>query len=579
MAAASVLATELTRSRLTATIGELTQLLYRSAYSTLMRESRDCSFSLLSPGGDVLVDPPGPFHGSSYHYLVRRVLERYGNDIAAGDVYMTNHPYDAGVPHTPDLAVVVPAFVDDILVGFSASIAHKSDFGGSVIGSASMGATQLYQEGLLLPLTRVARGDEHAELNPGVMDIIAANVRTADLFFGDMRAQLGVTRLGAARLAALAEHTGVEILQGCFGMLLDQEERALREVIASWPDGETTVTGYLDNDGIRLERPVRITVTVRITGDAIEFDLSESDDQALGPVNMTRMYGDSAVFYSVISCAAPELGFNDGIRRVVAIKRRPGSLFDPTTLAPVGAATSMQHRLVDLCFEALGSLVPGVGCGHSGGSGGTVGIEWASSEQRGRSFQYEVLGTAMGAVHDSDGVSGVTAYYTNLGITPVEVLESQYPVRINRFELITDSGGAGQFRGGMSYRREYEALAPAAVRRRSERGRFPARGIAGGQNGSLARVRVRRADGTSEELPVAGSYELEPHDVLTIEGSGAGGYGDPHSRPAAQVLADVRAGLVSIQAAAERYGVVIDERIELDETATALARGSDGAGG
>jgi N-methylhydantoinase B len=572
MAASSVLAAELARSRLTATIGELTQLLYRSAYSTLMRESRDCSISMLSADGDVLVDPPGPFHGSSYHYLIRRTLERYGDDLAPGDVFMSNHPYDAGVPHTPDLAVVVPAFADGTLIGFSASIAHKSDFGGSVIGSASMGATQLYQEGLLVPLTRVARGNEHAELNPGVMDIIAANVRTSDLWFGDMRAQLGVTRLGAARLAALAEHAGIEVTKGAFAMLLQQGERALREVIAGWPDGESTVTGYLDNDGIRLDRPVRITVAVRIRGDQIEFDLSGSDDQALGPVNMTKMYSDSAVFYAVISCATPDFGFNDGIRRVVSIVRRPGSLFDPATLAPVGAATSMQHRLVDLCFEALGALVPGAGSAHSGGSGGTVGIEWASSGQHGRSFQYEVLGTAMGAAHDSDGISGVTTYYTNLGITPVEVLESQYPVRISRFELITDSGGPGRYRGGLSYRREYEALVPASVRRRAERGRFPGRGTAGGHDGSLARVRIRRADGRAEDMPVAGSYELATHDVLTIEGSGAGGYGDPRTRPAELVLADVRAGLVTAEAAAEHYGVVIDERLEIDEPATNIAR-------
>jgi N-methylhydantoinase B len=572
MATASVLATELTRSRLTATIGELTQLLYRSAYSTLMRESRDCSISLLSAEGDVLVDPPGPFHGSSYHYLIRRTREKYGHDLAPGDVFMTNHPYDAGIPHTPDLGVVVPAFVDGELIGFSASIAHKSDFGGSVIGSASMGATQLYQEGLLLPLTRVARGDEHAELDPGVMGIIAANVRTPDLFFGDMRAQLGVTRLGAARLSALAEHAGIDVTRSAFEMLLQQGEQALREVVAGWPDGETTVTGYLDNDGIRLDRPVRITVTARIRGDQLEFDLSDSDDQTLGPVNMTRMYSDSAVSYSVISTAIPDFGFNDGLRRVITIIRRPGSLFDPSSLAPVGAATSMQHRLIDLCLEALGALVPGGGSAHSGGSGGTVGIEWATSDKRGRSFQYEVLGTAMGALHDSDGISGVTSYNTNLTITPVEVLESQYPVRINRFELIRDSGGAGRYRGGNSYRREYEALAPASVRRRAERGRFPARGIAGGQDGSVARVRIRRADGQVEEVPVAGTYELAPHDILTIEGSGSGGYGDPRQRPAELVLADVRAGLVSPEAATGRYGVVIDERLELDEQATLVAR-------
>jgi N-methylhydantoinase B len=572
MTTATALDVELTRSRLAATVGELTHLLYRSAYSTLMRESRDCSFSLLSHRGEVLVDRPGPFHGSSYHYLVERLLERFGDSIAPGDVYMTNHPYDSGIPHTPDLGLVIPSFLDGRLVGFSASIAHKPDFGGSVIGSASMEATQLYQEGLLLPLVRVATA-ERPDLDPGVLAIIAANVRTADLFFGDMRAQLGVTRLGAERLAALAERTGVEVLQDCFSVMLDQGEQAVRAAVSAWPDGQATATGYIDNDGINLDVPVKVEVTVTIEGDRIVFDLTGCADQTTGPINMTRMFSDAAVFYTMVSCATPDFGFNDGIRRVVTIRRRAGSLLDPTFPAPVGAATSHQHRLTDLCFEALGTLVPGSGAAHSGGSGGTTGIEWHTAGRR--SFQYEVLGTAMGAVHDRDGIDGVTVYATNLTITPVEVLESQYPVRISRFELIQDSGGAGRFRGGMSYRREYEALAPASMRRRAERGTFPSRGVNGGQDGTVAKVIIRRADGTLEQAPVAGRYELQPHDVLTIEGSGAGGFGDPRTRPAELVLADVRAGLVSVQSAAADYGVVIDEQFEINQEATSTAREGD----
>lgn len=572
MTAASALDVELARSRVSATVGELSHLLYRSAYSTLMRESRDCSFSLLSQNGEVLVDRPGPFHGSSYHYLVQRLLNRFGDTLGPGDVFMTNHPYDAGIPHTPDLGLVVPSFLGGQLVGFSASIAHKSDFGGSVIGSASMDATQIYQEGLLLPLVRVATA-ERPELDPTVLAIIAGNVRSAEVFFGDMRAQLGVTRLGAERLAALAERTGVKVLQDCFASMLDQGERAVGAAVSAWPDGEVTVTGHIDSDGVLRDEPVKVEVTVRIEGDHIVFDFTGCADQTVGPVNMTRMFGDSAVFYAMVSCATPEFGFNDGIRRVVEIKRRPGSLLDPEFPAPVGAATSHQHRLIDLCFEALGILVPGTGGAHSGGSGGTTGIEWHGSGHR--RFQYEVLGTAMGAVHDRDGVDGVTVYSTNLTITPVEVLESQYPVRISRFELIQDSGGAGQFRGGMSYRREYEALEAASVRRRAERAKFPARGVSGGHDGKVARVTIRRADGTIEHVPVAGRYDLRPNDVLTIEGSGAGGFGDPKKRSADLVLDDVRAGLVSIQAAAEDYGVVVNEQTEVDEAATAVARGDD----
>jgi N-methylhydantoinase B len=566
---ASALQVELARSRLSATIGELTRLLYRSAYSTLMRESRDCSITVTSPRGELLVDDPDPFHGSSYHYLIERVLDRYGDSIAAGDVFMTNHPYDAGVPHTPDLAVVVPSFVDGTLVGFCASLAHKSDVGGAVPGSASMGANHLFQEGLLLPLMRVASA-ESPEINAAVTDIIAANVRTPDIFFGDMRAQLGVTKVGAQRLADLATRMGIEVMDSAFEQMLEQGAETLRRVVETWPDGRVSVTGYLDHDGLNVERPVKLAVTIEKLGDSMIFDFSDSDDQTDGPVNMTPMYADAAVFYAVICSAIPDFGFSDGIRRVVTINRRLGSVVNPTMPAPVGASTMARYRLTDVCFEALSALVPDVRMAHAG-SCGSVGFEWRTPGAD-RAFQYEVLGAAMGAMADSDGASGVTTYHTNLSVTPIEVLESKYPVRITRFELITDSGGAGEHRGGLSYRREYEALSPALVSRKAEKGRFPALGAGGGGPGRLASVSIARSGGTVEHVPVGGRYTLEPGDRLTIEGPGGGGYGDPRQRPPADVLADVRAGLVSREAAADEYGVVVTADVTIDVEATTVAR-------
>ncbi len=559
----SVLAIELTRSRLSATINEMTHLLHRSAYSTLMRESRDCSFTLLAPTGEVVVNGSGPFHGSSYRYLAQAILKRYP-DLKAGDVYVSNHPYEAGIPHTPDLAVVVPAFVGDTLVGFSCSLAHKPDFGGSVVGSASMGATELYQEGLLLPPLLGWEGDRANEV---LLQVIASNVRSPDVFFGDMRAQLGVTKLGAERLAGIARNVGVQTMIEVCAELIDQNSRALRKHIGSWPDGSVTVVGHLDSDGIDTDRPVRLSVTVTVAGDQLTVDFSDSADQTRGPVNMTPMFTDSAVFYSAIALTDPTLGFNDGIRRAIEIVRRPGSVLDPIAPAPVGAATSMQHRVMDLCLEAMGQFVPERSIAHSGGSGGTLGIAWQTDKAGARTLQYEVLGTAMGATYGADGVSGCTAYNTNLTVTPIEILETQFPVRLSRFELLRDSAGPGRRRGGLSYRRQYTALAPATVRRRAERAHFPGAGVLGGKPGSLARVWIRRADGTEEKVPVAGHYELAAGDVLSVEGSGAGGMGSPFERDPAAVLADVNRGYVSIGSARDDYGVVLTDAGDAVDTA------------
>jgi N-methylhydantoinase B len=259
------------------------------------------------------------------------------------------------------------------------------------------------------------------------------------------------------------------------------------------------------------------------------------------------------------------------MRRAVRIKHRRGSVLDPVSPAPVGAATSVHHRFIDLCMEALSHFVPDRAAAHSGGSSGTLAISWQGQQAGARSLQYEVLGSAMGGMRHGDGASGVSVYCTNLAITPIEIIESQFPVRIRRFELVQDSAGAGTCRGGLSYRREYEALRPAGVIRRAERGRFPAAGVRGGQPGSTTRVSLD-SGGQTRQLPVAGRYELEPGDVLRVEGPGGGGFGDPLGRPAGQVGRDVALGHVSAAAARRDYGVVCGPGGEVDAEATEVLR-------
>ena len=559
---------ELVRSRLNASVSELTYLLYRSAYSTLMRESRDCSFLFMTADGDVIVNGASLNHQASYYYFVRALRERFP-EMAPGDIYFTNHPYDAGIPHTPDLAVAVPAFTGGVLVGFSCSIAHKSDFGGSVVGSASMSATHLFQEGLLLPPLLAGR---NGVLDPFVEQVIGANVRNPDLFFGDMRAQLGVTKLGAERLSEVAAQVGPQVLLDVYAELLDQGERLLRSHLAAWPDGTASAVGYLDSDGTPGGGPVRLGVRVTVSGDEVTFDLSDCADEAKGPVNLTWPYTDTSIFYALIALTDPEAGFSDGMRRPVHIVRRPGSVLDPRFPAPVGAAQSMKQRFTDICFEALCQFAPDRSIAHSGGSGGTLGISWQSAGSDMRSLQYEVFGSGMGAMHGRDGNSGIAVYTSNLAMTPIEVLESMFPMRVRRFELATDAGGPGRWRGGLSYRREYEALAPGTVMRRAERAKFPASGVEGGWPGRLAKVELVDADGTARQVPVAGRYELELGQSIRIQGAGAGGFGPPEERDPEAVRHDVEAGLVSVEGARSDYGVAFAADGSVDIAATEACR-------
>jgi N-methylhydantoinase B len=263
---------------------------------------------------------------------------------------------------------------------------------------------------------------------------------------------------------------------------------------------------------------------------------------------------------------------------VVKFTYRPGSVLDPRAPAPVGAATVVRHRLVDVLVEAMGMMRPQFLMGQSGGSGGAMAIAWQLNEASGKRqlLQYEIFGTAMGGRAVSDGVNGVSAHSVNLSITPIEILETQYPLRVRRFELIPDSAGAGEYRGGLSYRREYEVGAPVLVNRRADRNRFPSTGVAGGMPGSLGRMILNPGTEAEKEVPGIGQYELPAGGALRIEGAGAGGYGDPLKRPVEKVLQDVRRGYVTIAGARDDYGVAIDAAtLTIDKTATLELRGVD----
>jgi N-methylhydantoinase B len=558
--AADVVTVGMLRSNLEALHDEMYQLLVRSAYSTIMRESRDCSFMVLDDHGTVVLTRPGNYsHATSYRRIVRNTLAKFGRDgLCEGDVIVTNHPYLGGVPHTPDLAVVVPVFLDGQLIAFSCSIAHKPDFGGAVPGSASSTSTELYQEGFLLPPTRLYSAGQYQQ---PIEDILVANVRHPDLVLGDARAQIGTTRVGAERVVGLVRRYGHEATRAAFDEMLRIGEGLMREALRTWSDGTVEVEGFLDSDGVRVDRPVRFHVRASVDSraGAIHLDFSGSDDQTLGPVNVPPQYGEMAAFYAVLGMVQPDLAFNDGVRAPVTLTFRKGSVLNPRMPAPVGAATVCSSRLTDVVLTALGQLNPERAVAQSGGSGGAMAISWqpATSDQRAL-LQYEIFGTALGGRIGRDGVNGVAVHSTNLGVAPIEILETQFPLHVRRFELIRDSAGAGQFRGGLSYRRDYELLRNASINRRADRTRFPGEGVLGGKPGRTGRLILNPDTADEQALSGSGLYNFSAGSVVRFEGAGAGGLGDPHLRDPALVLEDVRAGRVSIEAAQREYGVVVD---------------------
>jgi N-methylhydantoinase B len=524
---------------------------YRSGYSTIIRESRDFSCVILDRNGGLLVAPPMFFHAPVYRHLVGKIIDIYGGGIADGDMFVCNHPYEGGLPHVSDMAFVAPIRSGGTLVGFAGSIAHKADIGGTMPGSTSANATEMYHEGLLLPPVKIcSAGDYDGDLER----LILANSRQPELVRGDMHAQMAATRMGAERIQEVCGRFGATVVMDAFAALLKGAADELRAAVAALPDGEVSAEGCMDNDGVELDRPVRFAVTVRVDKGEITFDFSDSDRQARGPVNLRPSMVEACVFYSLIGVLDPKLHFNDGMREVVRFKYAPATVTNASPPAPVSSYQAANLKLVDVILEALAPFRPERAVANAGSSGALL-ISWKGGGRPGQpSMQYEILGSAYGGGKGNDGASALATHLSNLHITPIEILESEFPCRIASFELVPDSGGAGEFRGGLAFRRTYELLQDATVVRRYDRARFAPNGVAGGQPGSRSRFVIRLGAKDERETPASGRYELRAGERFMLQSAGGGGYGEPGKRDRAALARDVAEGYVSADAAKRDYG-------------------------
>ena len=543
---------QILRNKVASLVDEMHYHFYRSGYSTIIRESRDFSCVILDATGRLIVAPPMFFHAPVYRHLVGRILELHGPNggIAPGDVFVSNHPYEGGLPHVSDMAFVAPVFADGKIVAFAGSIAHKADVGGTVAGSTSANATELFHEGLLIPPIKIV--DAGRACND-IERLILTNSRQPALVRGDMQAQIAVTQMGATRVKELCGRFSAATVTGAFAAILDGAAQELRSAIAKLPPGEASAEGLLDSDGVTVDKPIRLAVKIVIGDGFATFDFSGSDPQARGPVNLRPSMVEACVFYALIGCLGPRLAFNDGMRDAVRLIFAPRTIVNAEAPAPVSNYQMVNLKLVDVILEALATFHPGRAIAH-GGSSSALSIAYARARPGQSTMQYEIMGSAYGGGMGHDGASATATHLSNLHITPIEILESEYPCRVARFDLVADSGGAGTWRGGLSLRREYELLEDATVIRRFDKTRFPPQGVSGGKPGRRSRFVVRLGTTDEHDTRASGRYEMKAGERFLLQSAAGGGFGDPAERERDAVAGDLAEGYVTPDGAAKDYG-------------------------
>ena len=560
---------ELIHSKVTSVIEEMRIVLFHSGYSTVLRESEDGSAGLLDANlRTVAVSKKLPLHFGSFAAIGDHLNEYYRlEELADGDVIVFNNPYTGNVTHPNDTMVLMPVFAQGHLVAFTATLAHKADLGGP---RAAHVAQDMWEEGLVIPPTKLyARGKVNLEIER----LIAANSRIPVETLGDLRGQVAACRVGAQRMQELCARFGVDTVRDGCRELMARVAGQLRDALAAMPDGMHEAEGLLDHDGISHDRPRRIHVAVEKKGRAILFDFSGSDDQARGPVNVTSALIKNTCYFGLMAMTDASLPFNHGFVDVVTTKFKEGTIVCPRPGAPVSYYVPLAYLTADVVLHALGKFNPERAVGSSGGGGG---VRIASSGGKGGKpwVFMELLDTALGASSKQDGVSLI---HGTLGVGqfrpgPIEIHETEFPMRILRFDVRTDSGGPGKFRGGLGCTREYQLLEDAAVRVRGKgdmRSKFPPWGVLGGKP---ARTGFYAIDGREIDETVR-EASLNPGDTLRVNMNAGGGYGDPFEREPELVLGDVLDGYVSIEGAREDYGVVIDpEKLAIDWEATKKLR-------
>jgi N-methylhydantoinase B len=530
--------TEIVRNALISAADEMNASLARSAFSPIIYEMKDCSVCIFNRDVELLGQSAGlPIFLGNIDECIKVTTEMIGGieKYKDGDVYILNDSYIGGT-HLNDVTVFSPIFYEDVLVGFTANRAHWLDIGSKDPGYP-MDATNIYQEGLRIPPIKI-----YDQGNPieDVIRLIVTNNRFHDAALGDLNAQISACRTGEKRFKELIERFGIDRINRCIHDIFKQSEEMDRSVVRHIPDGVYKAEGYLDNDGVKDE-PILVKVQVRVEGEYITIDLTGSSEQRSGQTNCGYAQTISAcrvAFKDLISPNSPVTGGNFKTMNIIAPK---GTIFHATDPAPCGWYFTPLGLLIDLIIKALSPVMKESAAAAHYGDSMVVTFSGMNEKTKEPYLSVEATAGGWGAFHSEDGPSAlinhVSGDFKNL---PIEVFESKYPIRINQYALRNNSGGAGQYRGGLGVVREYEVLSnDTSLSLWFERSKTPAWGLFGGKAGMKPDVEVISNDKVEHLLKVNGK-KIYKGDIVIVKTGGGGGFGDSVDRSVEQIDKDLR---------------------------------------
>ena len=560
---------ELFKNALFAAADEMAVTVCRTTYSGVLRDNMDFSTSITDAAGNVVAQGLTlPMHLGSVRTALAAVLARYGNDVREGDVYALNDPFEGGM-HLPDVFMFKPVFVDGERVAFACCTAHQADVGGRVPGSNAADSTEIYQEGLRIPPMKLF---DRGARNETLWRLIERNVRIPVQVFGDLRAQLAACEIAEREIRARIARHGLDPARAMMREMLDYTERMTRAALAELRDGEYEFEDWIDDDGVDFGKPIRLFVTVRKRGDRIAFDWAGSSPQVKGAINATLSVTQATSFTAIRSLLPADVPNNDGTFRAVEVTAPRGTIANMELPGACAARGLTGFRMLDCAFGALAKMAPDKVCAAS--DGGNVGISVGGYRADRSPFIYVdfTCGT-WGGRPFSDGLEGNANLLANMAAQSAEVSEIENPVEILANELVADACGAGRFRGGAPFYRDYRMREEeATVQVRSDRQVHRPYGLYGGRPGAPGAVLLNPGE-EAKTLPSKVTMTCRRGDVVRWVLPGGGGWGDPLDRDPGRVLRDVRNELVSPAAAERDYGVVVDTgRWTVDEAATARLR-------
>jgi N-methylhydantoinase B len=568
---------EVLRETFSSIVREMRVTLVRTAYSSILYEGEDFSCVLLDGDAQIVAMSKGqdhPLHIVPIGWSMKAVREKFGDDIHPGDIFLHNDPYSGGT-HLNDVAMLYPLFADGSLFVFPVVRAHWGDVGGMSPGSLTGDATEIFQEGVRIPPIRIV---DRGTPNQAALELIFANMRGPRERRGDFDAMIGTCRKAAERVEALAARYGAAVVRAAVIELMDRAEQRMRRAIAALPDGEYSYESHLESGRARLE-PLSIRARVTVAGETITVDLTGTSPQTTAPTNVGPAMAPTGAFTILKAFLDPGTDVNSGAFRPLTVITPYRSIVNAEAPAPCGGMVEVKYCVETAVMGALAQALDGRVAGDLKGGGNHCYVGGPDPRTGETFIFYEYPAGGTGGFDGGDGSNTVRAWTESdmTTLQPIEAVEQLYPIRIERTALRENSGGPGHWRGGLGLTREVRVLVGGSrLSVLAEKAVLPPFGVCGGGAGATNRFWVRRGERPIQPSPLpgkVGGFPLERDDVVMMESSGGGGFGDPLERDPARVAADLAEGYVTLESAARDYGVVWRDGA-VDGTATRARRES-----